>query len=229
MDLFRKLGIALVEAFKEIFFRSAVNAVDNVRNVSNAAHLNLLGGSNVGEALAQRFFYNGDHLGGNAVQICDAFHHVNLFFARQLHNHLRGLLAARVGEDERDGLRVLGLQHHLQAAVIRLAHKIERPCLQRFGHALHVAAGALRVERLFQNVLRVQHAALVQRLLRHAHAVEIFHVGLQLFGGNAVQLGNFDGKLFHFVFFQVLVHFRGAVYPQSDHDGGRTLRRRQFF
>ncbi len=200
--------------------------VHDVRDVVDAADLGHVDGDDVCEALFQRLLDDADDVRRDALERRDPADHVELKLFRQLRDDPRRLVGGAVGQNKGDRLRVLVLEHHHDVFVVCLADIFKGTRLHRFGDAVEVVGRLLGAERLFENVLGVNNAALLNDLLRGAQTVEVVDDLLHLVWTHLTQTRNLDGQALNFVFGEVFVDLSRLRAAHCDDDRRRLRERR---
>ena len=163
-----------------------------------------------------------DDLRRGAVHQGDARRDVGLLGLGQARQHLGGGVGRQVGQDQRDGLRVLVGDDVEDLGGVGLAQELERAHLDGAGQARHDLLGVLGAERLLEDRAGVVEPALGDVLLGQRDLVELLdHLVLAL-GRDVADAGDLERELVDLLLAQVLEHGRRGLGAQA-HEQDRGL------
>ena len=167
--------------------------------------------------------HNLDGRRGDAVQLGDALHHLDLLLLLQLGHHARRLVRVHIGEDQGDGLGPFAPQGGEQGLDVRLVHEGEFPVFQALGDLAQELRRRLLAIGLLQDGPGVFQAALGDSLVGQAQLVELVENVLRLLGAQHAQAGHLQGELLDLLVLHVLIDERRLLGSQGDDDRRRLL------
>ena len=161
---------------------------------------------------------------GHAVQLGDAFHHLDLLLLVQLGHHARRLVRIHIREDQGDGLGPLAPQGGVQGLDVRLVHEGKLPVFQALGNLAQEFRRRLLAVGLFQDGPGVLQTALGDGLVGQAELIELVENVLRLLDGQHAEAGHLQGELLNLLVLHELVEEGRLLRAQGDDDRRRLLR-----
>jgi len=159
------------------------------------------------------------------AHVGDLADHIELDFAGQGAQNLRGLPCLQVGQNQGNRLRLLVLNDVEQLSRVHLSCEIEWPDLQRRGQLADELASPLLADRMVQDISREVDPAFDDVILSQARLTEFLqNLALRL-SVYLAHIRNLQRQLLDFIIRKALQNLGRAVPSQSKKQDGRFLAR----
>ena len=160
---------------------------------------------------------------GGAVHEGHILNDADLLLSFELFEDAGGAVGGDVGQHQGDNLRAFVLENGEQVLVIGFVEERELPALEGFCNLRQERGGGGVAERLFQDGPGVFQTALGNRLVHHAHLVELGQHGFADIHRQEAEPCDFERDHFHVFGVHVLIDEGGFVGAEGDDDGGGFL------